>query len=362
MAVGFPTKVNYATGDVLSATNMNDLSGTVNLLDGTQYSGGKNRVLNSAMQVAQRGTSIAVAAGTAAYTLDRWYNAAGVASAMTISRQLTNDTTNLPNIQYCARVQRNAGQTGTATLNFGQSFESINSIPLAGKTVTLSFYARAGATFSGVSSLLNARLFSGTGTDENRQGSGYTGDTSVINQSATLTTTWQRFSYSGTVAITATELAPVFIVTPSGTAGATDYYEITGVQLEASTVASAFSTNGGTYQAELAACQRYYQRVPLTDGNTPSTTFGVATNTTVADFPLPLKVSMRTDPTTLDTSGITVYQVVGGSSGSSGTWTINASNTEYVGARYTHGSVLWGAGSTLWMYGSTGYIGFGAEL
>lgn len=33
MAAGWPTKANYATGDVLSATNMNDLSGTVNLIN-----------------------------------------------------------------------------------------------------------------------------------------------------------------------------------------------------------------------------------------------------------------------------------------------------------------------------------------
>lgn len=32
MATGFPVKANYATGDVLTAANMNDLSGTVNLI------------------------------------------------------------------------------------------------------------------------------------------------------------------------------------------------------------------------------------------------------------------------------------------------------------------------------------------
>ena len=32
MAAGFPTKANFATGDVLSATDMNDLAGTVNLI------------------------------------------------------------------------------------------------------------------------------------------------------------------------------------------------------------------------------------------------------------------------------------------------------------------------------------------
>ena len=33
MAAGFPAKANYATGDVLTATNMNDLAGTVNLIN-----------------------------------------------------------------------------------------------------------------------------------------------------------------------------------------------------------------------------------------------------------------------------------------------------------------------------------------
>jgi len=33
MAVGFPAKTNFATGDVLTATNMNDVTGTLNLLN-----------------------------------------------------------------------------------------------------------------------------------------------------------------------------------------------------------------------------------------------------------------------------------------------------------------------------------------
>jgi hypothetical protein len=35
MATGFPVKADYATGDVLSAANMNDLAGTLNFLDPT---------------------------------------------------------------------------------------------------------------------------------------------------------------------------------------------------------------------------------------------------------------------------------------------------------------------------------------
>ena len=48
MAVGLPTKSNWAAGDILTAAQMDDLAGTVNLL---QYSAfpimaGKNAIIN----------------------------------------------------------------------------------------------------------------------------------------------------------------------------------------------------------------------------------------------------------------------------------------------------------------------------
>ena len=98
----------------------------------------QNPVLNSAFQVAQRGTSFSQSANTSAYTMDRWQVRTTAANmANTVTRQNTSDTTNLPNIQYCARVQRNSGQTGTSFLIYEQGFETVNSIPFAGKTVTL---------------------------------------------------------------------------------------------------------------------------------------------------------------------------------------------------------------------------------
>jgi hypothetical protein len=40
MAAGFPVKADYATGDVLSAVNMNDLSATLNYIDPTGVTNG----------------------------------------------------------------------------------------------------------------------------------------------------------------------------------------------------------------------------------------------------------------------------------------------------------------------------------
>ena len=304
MAVGFPAKTNFATGDVLTATNMNDVTGTLNLVESAQYAAGKNRIINGAMQIWQRGTSISLAASASAtYTADRFVTFTNANQACTITRQATNDTTNLPSIQYALRYQRNSGQTGTALLQLNQMFESTNSIPYAGRTVTFSFYARAGANYSAASSTLGVQLISGTGTDQNYY-SGYTGGAFVINSTATLTTTWQRFTYTAAVAATVTELTTAFTFTPTGTAGANDYFEVTGVQLEAASTASPFQTASGSIGGELALCQRYAFN-PLF-GETSlfkSVAIGYSTSTTSSRIGLTMPVTMRVSPSLTVTPG-----------------------------------------------------------
>jgi hypothetical protein len=275
---------------------------------GGQFAGAKNRVLNSNFSVWQRGTAAtAIATSGTFFLADRWQCVrGGLAAGGTVSRQATNDTTNLPFIQYCARVQRDSGNASTASLNIGQNFESVNAIPLAGKTVVFSFYARAGANYSPTSSALGVQLYTGTGTDQNGLTGSYTGNTAAINTSVTLTTTWQRFTTTATLATTATELYVNFAATPTGTASTNDYFEVTGVQLEGGTsTASPYAPNGSTQQAELAACQRYYQRF---GGQTAYQTLGTAYNvsTTTGKALITLPVQMRIIPTSLDFSTLMI--------------------------------------------------------
>ena len=248
------------------------------------------------MDIWQRGTSFSVSSSFTTYAADRFQVFNSGAEALTVARQATNDTTNLPFIQYCTRVQRNSGQTGTTLTQYGQTLESVNSIPYAGKTLTFSFYARAGANFSAASNLLGYSVQSGTGTDQNLF-SVFTGATNVINSSATLTTTWQRFTYSGTVAATATQLGFQVAYTPTGTAGANDYYEITGVQLELGSVATTFSRAGGSIGGELALCQRYYYQIGGTTYTTQDFGNGSYYSTTAAYILTTFPVTMRTAPT-----------------------------------------------------------------
>jgi hypothetical protein len=222
---------------------------------GSSYVAGKNGAINGGFDIWQRGTSFT--ASTAEYTADRWQKWVGSAN-FTVTRQASG----LTGILYCSRFQRNSGATTTGTIDYWSSFESQDSYRFAGQTVTFSFYARAGANYSPTSNALQARLFSGTGTDQNLQVGGFTGVNTVINQTATLTTSWQRFSYTGSVASSATQVGLQFSYAPTGTAGANDYYEVTGVQLEIASTASAFSRNAGTIQGELSACMRYYVASP----------------------------------------------------------------------------------------------------
>jgi hypothetical protein len=228
-----------------------------------------NPVINGCMDIWQRGTSLAVTSSSYSYfSADRWQTYRG-STGGTISRQATNDTTNLPNVQYCMRVQRDSGTTSTSFLQTMNNFESVNSIPYAGKTVTFSFYARAGANYSAASNRLTAFMVTGTGTDQNAN-YGFTNGASINVIQATLTTTWQRFTATATLPSTTTQIATGFEFTPTGTAGANDYFEITGLQVDLGSVALPVRRNGATIQGELAACQRYYEtgRKEIWSGNT----------------------------------------------------------------------------------------------
>jgi hypothetical protein len=324
-----------------------------------------NPVLNSAFQVWQRGTAF-TNVSTGAYMADRWWVRRETGTGGLFSRQATGDTTNLPNIQYCARLGRPSGDTTTGFFYMYNSFESINSIPYAGKTVTFSFYARKGANYSATSSLLDSALISGTGTDQNIAVGGYTGQAAVVTSNVTLTTTWQRFTLTGTVPTTCTELSVVFgAANTSGTAGAADYFEVTGVQLEVGSVATPFKTNGATIQGELAACQRYYFR------STPNTNFGnyglgIAGSTTNAFVSLKLPTTMRVIPTSIDVpSTITALKLTNIAATN---WTISAiglsdSTTDNLLLSITASGMTANQGLILGNNNNTaGFIGASAEL
>ena len=325
MATMTPKSIVDAKGDLIAASAADTPArlavgsdGSILQADSTAATGLRyttlnplpNPFINSAFDIWQRGTSFT--AGNYIYTADRWtFQRQAGSTGGTISRQTTSDTTNLPNIQYCARVQRDSGNTSTSFLQLINSMETVNCIPFAGKTVTFSFYARAGANYSATSNLLTATLETGTGTDQNRASVSYTGSNTSITSNVTLTTTWQRFTLSGTIPTTATEFCAFFRFTPTGTAGANDYFEITGVSIDlgSSTAATlpTFSRNSESIQGELAACQRYYWRQT---GESAYSVYAMGANvsTTTCNVFVQFPQIMRTSPSAVEFSTLALQE------------------------------------------------------
>ena len=314
-----------------------------------------NPVINSAMQVWQRGTSITMS--TSAYTADRWQGYRGVAGG-TVSRQVTGDTTNLPFIQYCARVQRDVSNTSTTNLYLAQTLESVNSIPFAGKTITFSFYARKGANYSQANSQIPFALYGAATTDANVLTS--MSGTLITSVNATLTTTWQRFSGTATVSASYTQIGIYADFVPVGTAGAADYFEVTGVQIDIGSVALPFRTYAATIQGELAACQRYFYLLGTGTGQLLGN--GVYVSATQFSAPIPFPVTMRTAPTLSVTTGTNYYDTYNGASNTFNTLIIFGAGVQSAGVANTSATGTQYRPAYLETNNAASFVAFSAEL
>jgi hypothetical protein len=328
---------------------------------------GRNFAINGGFDIWQRGTS---STSSGVYLADRWiHGRAGGATGGTYTRQTATDSSTLPFLQYSFRLQRDSGNTGTAQLNLNQVIETANSLPLAGRTVTLSFYARVGANFSATNGAVVCYLFTGTGTDQNGVLGAWTGSANPLSTSFTgATTTWQRFQATATLSNTTNEIYFGIGFNPTGTAGAADWLEIAGVQLELGSIATTFTRAGGTLAGELAACQRYYYRATATSSTKFITwCMGMNTSSTVFRGLMPLPLQMRTAPTAVEWSGSGTIRVTDQSSynASVTALSVNAGESSQYGMRIdaTTTGLTTNQPAFLSAYdNATAYIGFSAEL
>ena len=326
---------------------------TTNGVIGSPYTM-KNRIINGGMQVWQRGTSFSNPANIT-YTADRWFSYFGTTNR-TVSQQA-----GFSGFQYCTRLQRTNGVTDTSASGIGQVIEANNLYALQGQTVTLSFYARAGSNFSSSGSNLAVLVNSGTTADQGAStwySPGWAGATTPYNSSVTITTTATQYSVTFTVPANCLELFIGFQYSATGTAGANDYFEITGVQLEVGSSATSFEWR--PYGMELSLCQRYYWR---TNASAVYTPFGNGWNvsTTAGQAIVKHPVTMRTGPTVIDSS--TLGSVVLGSSNTAITSVaIGNTGTDMVTISYSGTGMTTGFTTICANASTSAYLGFGAEL
>lgn len=354
---------NYAIaakGDLLAGTAADTLqavtvgvNGSTLVADSTATPGvawtgaeiGKNILINGNVVINERGNTTSTLTTSAKFAADRFFARRSSGSSGAQYERLTS--TSLTAFPNAIRIQRNSTNAATDTLILGQTVETLNTRPLQGKTVTFSFWARKGADYTGASDALLVRVYTGTGTDQTGLGSGYTGTATPISQSATLTTSWQRFSYTATLATDVTQLQATLQYVPVGTASTNDYFDATGFQLEVGSVATPFAlAGGGQYERELALCRRYYERWTSSSGYMRFGN-GYATGATTAKITIHFKVRKRAAVDSsdnlftalLDCSNDTAYTLTSYSFIEAGTDQITQSMTAS-GASFTTGELV----------------------
>lgn len=324
-----------------------------------QYYAGKNKIINGDFGVWQRGTSGFTFGG--GFNADRFkYYMDGTGVTATITQQaLTPGSIVGIDSPYCFQWSQTVAGSGATTSQLYQLVENVQNF--AGQTAVLSFYAKSDATRTAVAPTVNQNFGSG--------GSATVAATvtAVSGNPTNLTTAWQRFSYTVALAsitgktVGTSSYLEVSIKLPLNT---TQVTQIVGVQLEAGSTATSFQTASGSIQGEIALCQRYYYRTSPSASGTPVTTNGGIITTTIAQVYVPMPVTMRVNPSTLDYSAIDWYNFGNNTTYNGGTYTITAATPNNVSLRYTHGSAVFTAGQVgaFTSNGSSAYLGFGAEL
>jgi hypothetical protein len=363
MAIGFPVKADYATGDVLTAANMNDFAGTVNLAvsatptTATQMAG-KNKIINGDFGIWQRGTSFAnVAAG--AFSADRWRNGTSDGSGTVAATQEVFTPGTAPVTGYESSFFHRSSITALGTAN---NYTLVNRIEdvrsFANQTIAISFFAKADSART-----LQMTL-------QQNFGSGGSATVTTTAGSATLTTSWARYSFTLAVpsvsgkTIGASSFFGARFLIDGASFSATTVLDLWGVQVEAGSIATPFQTATGTIQGELAAAQRYFWRANAASTHPKAVTpAGSYYSTTAFYTGIPLPSEMRTAPS-FTAGTVASFSVYSNGTGSActaialGTATPNMALLNCTTAAKTAGHAGWleTAAST------NAYLDFSAEL
>ena len=291
-------------------------------VNGGPISGARNRIINGDMRIDQRnaGASVSNSVPPATFTMDRWSIYGTSASKFTCQQNAGSVTPPAGFTNYLGITSSAATSPASTDLYLlSHKIEGFNVADLSwgtasAQSVTFSFWVRSSLTGTHSASLGNSAanrnyVFSysiSTANTWEYKTVTIPGDTSgtwLTNNGIGIQIYWNLGSGSSQLG-SAGSWGSTFYYGATGsvsvvaTNGATFY--ITGVQLEAGSVATPFERR--SYGQELSLCQRYYYRIgpvgsskTFANANADTATTGWA----VGSFP----VIMRTSPTALEQSG-----------------------------------------------------------
>jgi len=351
----------------------------------TPYAGRRNLLYNGAMQIAQRGTSVAGITGTGYYTADRWRIT--LTTLGTWTQSVENDAPDGSGFSKSVKMlctTANSSPAAGDSLRFrqfleGQDLQRIAKGTSSAQQLTVSFWVKANVTGTYIIELFdndNSKFVSSSytvassATWERKVVTFPVDTTGVFNNdnNASLLVTWWLGAGSNATSGTLQTSWGAHVeanraVGQTNLAAATDnYWQITGVQLEVGDKATPFEHR--SYGEELALCQRYYYKL-VSGGAYTWFTSGWSAGTTLVNSFIQLPISMRTTPTTLDATGSFQWQSTSNATYSASSLNILAteSSSTVVLIRMTTASQtagLWGhlRGAN----SSDAAIGLGAEL
>jgi hypothetical protein len=347
----------------------------------------RNVVINGAMQVAQRGTSTASITANGYYTADRWQTAVTTLGTWTQSVEADAPTgSGFRNSlkMLCTTADASPAASDILTINTrleGQNLQQFLKGTASAKQFAVSFWVKSNVTGTYIAELLdldNSRQVSASYTvavsgtwekktivfpadttgafDNDNAGSMYMQfylGSGTDRTSGTLQTTWAS-TVTANRAVGQTNLA----------AATSNYWQVTGVQLEAGSVATPFEFED--ISTTLAKCQRYYFRTPSTTAqdyaNIANGFYGTSTQ---AEYMVHMPVAMRVAPTSFETSAAATFYLSGATSGIGST----VDNAGYRASNLGYGIIIGstgltaGQGSTLLQNASsTTFLAASAEL
>jgi len=338
-------KVNSIKGvaATTAALSINNTDGTctanITSIGGSQLSN-RNLIINGAIQVAQRGTTVTCNAGSNFYSMDRWY-ARGESSLGVFTLSQEDIAANNQGVKYAAKVTvtNNVTPGSGDVYKIAQRIEGQNLAQLelgrsTAKSFTLSFIVKSSVVGTHSGSFMNSaenRSFPFTYTISNpdtwEQKSitipGDTAGTWLVTNGIGLEVNFDMGTGSGKRGnaggawLAARAEGATGAVQVISSANATWF--ISKVQLELGSVATDFEHR--SFAQELALCQRYYYR-PI-DENNKYLCLGFSDSSTMVSGFLQFPVTMRANPS-IDAS----YGV----SGSIGYWRI--ANGNFGGDKY----------------------------
>jgi hypothetical protein len=331
----------------------------------------KNRIINGAMVVAQRGTSAVTA--NDAFPLDRFFITNGTDGSFS-SQQSTTAPAGFINSLYYTTTATDTSLGGTQWTGINHRVEGLNCTDLgwgsaSAKTITLSFQVRSSLTGTFGGAIANSawdRSYPFTytiSTADTWTTASITiaGDTSgtwlttngigmrvIFGLGAGATFSGTAGAWSGNLYASATGAVSVI-----GTLNATFY--ITGVQLEVGSSATGFEYVN--YQTSLANCQRYYETISV---GTDEAFVLQCISTTAARGGWQYKVSKRATPTNSSSGTVTLGNATA-SVNTAATIGFNTGSIDIAAISATgSGSLV--AGNATNMAGSTGKLIASAEL